>query len=190
MKNNYNLLLKICFLIIFIFLIGLSVIYLPSPGNNQIQDNLNNSSSQNTIDLVEKHAQAWIDGDLELLDSLLHEEVVFAYPGRRLNKEQTLADLTYFRDHFRDTKVYINKIIIDGNELAVEWQFASTKVETGHRQVVSDAIIAEVKDNQFIVWKEYLDGRVKLLQATDELFLEEGEEPYPWPLKTKLYQKK
>ena len=74
--------------------------------------------------------------------------------------------------------------------MAVEWQFATTKVETGQRQVVSDAIIGKIKDGKFIVWKEYLDGRVKLLQATDELFLEEGEEPYPWPLKTENYVKK
>ena len=125
-----------------------------------------------------------------MLDSLLHEDVVFAYPGRRLNKQETLDDLAYFKDNFRNTKIYINKIIVNGNEVAVEWQFATTEIETGQRQVVSDAIIGTVKDNQFIVWKEYLDGRVKLLQASDELFLEEGEEPFPWPLKTKLYVKK
>ena len=55
--------------------------------------------------------------------------------------------------------------------------------------VVSDAIIAKVQDGKFIVWKEYLDGRVKLLQATGELFEEEGEEPFPWPLKTEKYGK-
>ena len=142
------------------------------------------------IELVNQHAQARATGDLELLDSLLHEDVVFAYPGRRLNKEQTLEDLAYFKDHFRDTKVYINNVIIEDDSLAVEWQFATTNIKTGHRQVVSDAIIGKVQDNQFIVWKEYLDGRVKQLQAEDKLFLEEGEEPFPWPLKTKLYIKK
>ena len=140
-------------------------------------------------EMVKNHAKAWVRGDAELLDSLLHEDVVFAYPGRRLNKEETLEDLDYFASHFNETKVYIHNIIVDGNRVAVEWQFATTKIETGERQVVSDAIIAEVKDAQFIVWKEYLDGRVKLLQASGELFYEEGEEPYPWPLKTDEYGK-
>ena len=140
-------------------------------------------------DMVDAHARAWKTGDRQLLDSLLHEDVVFAYPGRRLDKQQTLEDLDYFAEHFDNVNVYIKKIIIDGNDVAVEWQFAATKKETGQRQVVSDAIIGEVKDGQFIIWKEYLDGRVKLLQASGELFYEEGEEPYPWPLKTEKYGK-
>ena len=132
--------------------------------------------------MVNDHAEAWKTGNLELLDNLLHEDVIFAYPGRRLNKAQTLEDLEYFKDHFKDTEVYINKIIVEGNNVAVEWQFATTKIETGERQVVSDAIIGKVKDGKFIVWKEYLDGRVKLLQADGTLELEEGEEPIVFPL--------
>jgi ketosteroid isomerase-like protein len=134
--------------------------------------------------LVYDHARAWKRGDIQLLYDILHEDVIFAYPGRRLNKEQTLQDLVYFNQHFIDTEVYINEIIIDANNVAVEWQFATTNKDTGKRQVVSDAIIGKVKDGKIIVWKEYLDGRVKKLQATGELSLEEGKEPFPWPLRT------
>lgn len=137
--------------------------------------------------MVRDHAKAWENGDMELLNSLLHDDIVFAYPGRRLNKNQTLEDLDYFSKHYNETKVYVHKVIIDGNNAAVEWQFATTKKDDKKRQVVSDAIIAQVKDGKFIVWKEYLDGRVKLLQASEELFLEEGKEPFPWPLKTDKY---
>lgn len=139
--------------------------------------------------MVRAHAKAWETGDKQLLDSLLHNDIVFAYPGRRLNKSQTLEDLDYFSENYNETRVYINKIIIDGDNVAVEWQFATTKKDDKTRQVVSDAIIAKIKDGKFIVWKEYLDGRVKLLQASGELFLEEGEEPFPWPLKTDKYGK-
>ncbi len=125
--------------------------------------------------MVQNHAKAWETGDEELLASLLHKDVVFAYPGRRLNKEQTLEDLRFFRDAYENTKVYIHTIVVDGNEVAVEWQFATTKKETGKREVV--------RDGQFVIWKEYLDGRVKGLQAEGTLLLEEGEEPFPWPKK-------
>jgi hypothetical protein len=50
--------------------------------------------------------------------------------------------------------------------------------------VVSDAIIGKVKDGKFVVWKEYLDGRVKGMQAEGTLELEEGMEPFPWPMRT------
>lgn len=137
-----------------------------------------------TTQMVVQHAKAWETGNEELLSSLLHEDVIFAYPGRRLNKQQTLEDLRFFRDAYTDTKVYIHTIIINGNDVAVEWQFATTKKETNKREVVSDAIIGKVRDGKFIVWKEYLDGRVKNLQADGTLLLEEGNEPFPWPLRS------
>lgn len=136
--------------------------------------------------MVVDHARAWETGDDGLLDSLLHKDVIFAYPGRRLNKQQTIEDLQFFRDAFTDTKVYINKVIVDGDDVAVEWQFATTRKETGKREVVSDAVIGKVKDGKFIVWKEYLDGRVKGMQADGLLELEEGAEPFPWPKKIEI----
>src|SRR5262245_16010668 len=72
--------------------------------------------------MVYDHARAWETGDEELLAKLLHKDVVFAYPGRRLNKEQTLQDLRFFREAYENTKVYVNTIIVDGNNVSVEWQ--------------------------------------------------------------------
>lgn len=134
-------------------------------------------------ELVYKHAKAWETGDLELLNSILHENILFAYPGRRLDKQETILDFIDYNKSFRDTKIYVNKIIVNGEYLAVEWQFASTNIKTGNRTAVSDAIIGKIKDDKIIVWKEYLDGRVSRLQAAGNLSLEEGEEPFPWPKK-------
>jgi ketosteroid isomerase-like protein len=145
-----------------------------------IQNDLKN---QDVEKLILQHAKAWETGDYKLLDSILHEELIFAYPGRRLNKSKTLQDFLEFHETFNETKIYINKIIIDGDELAVEWQFASTNRKTGNRTAVSDAIIGKIQDNKIIVWKEYLDGRVSRLQIAGNLSLEEGAEPFPWPKK-------
>jgi len=158
---------------IFLFLLGLAII-----SCSQIDKN-----DELIKNLVNLHANAWETGDYELLDSILHEDLVFAYPGRRLNKTETLKDLIEYNASFKNTKIYINKIIIDGNDLAVEWQFASTSIKTGNRTAVSDAIIGNVKDGKIIVWKEYLDGRVSRMQANGTLALEEGQEPFPWPKK-------
>ena len=142
-----------------------------------------NQEEQKIKELIYQHAKAWETGDYELLDSVLHNDIIFAYPGRRLNKQETLTDLIDYNKSFKDTKIYINKIIINGNDLAVEWQFASTNIKTGNRTAVSDAIIGKVEDGKIIVWKEYLDGRVSRLQAAGNLSLEEGQEPFPWPRK-------
>ena len=133
--------------------------------------------------IVNQHAKAWETGDYKLLDGILHENIVFAYPGRRLDKKETLQDFLDYNKSFKDTKIYINKIIVDGDDLAVEWQFASTNMKTGNRTAVSDAIIGKVKDGKIIVWKEYLDGRVSRMQVAGNLTLEEGAEPFPWPKK-------
>jgi len=143
---------------------------------------------QMAIRMVLEHAKAWETGDEKLLDSLLADDAAFAYPGRRLDKSQALEDIRYFKDNFLDTKVYINSIIVHGDNVAVEWQFATTNKASGKREVVSDAVIATIRDGKFVSWKEYLDGRVKGLQAEGKLELEEGEEPFPWPAKTSLYK--
>jgi ketosteroid isomerase-like protein len=170
----------------FLFTLGVTLLLLGC-GTLIASDLAEGSYDKKVRNMVEDHARAWETGDETLLSKLLHDDVVFAYPGRRLNKEETLEDLRYFRDHYEDTKVYIHNIIVEGDMVAVEWQFATTKKETGAREVVSDAIIGELKDGRFIVWKEYLDGRVKGFQAEGKLYLEEGEEPFPWPLKTDTY---
>ncbi len=135
--------------------------------------------------LVYDQAKAWETGDIELLKSTMHPDIVFAYPGRRLNFDQVVEDLEYYKDHFANTKVYIHNIIIDGDMVAVEWQFASDNLEKGKRTAVSDGIIGKIKDGKIIMWKEYLDGRVSRSQLVDELPLEEGEEPFPTPNKPK-----
>lgn len=131
--------------------------------------------------VVEDHARAWETGDLELLKSTMHPDIVFAYPGRRLNFDETVEDLEYFAENFEDTHVYINHIIIEGDRVAVEWQFASTDLENGKRTAVSDGIIGRFEDGKIIEWKEYLDGRVSRMQKVDALPLEEGQEPFPAP---------
>ena len=144
----------------------------------------NESGNEESVkELVYKHAKAWESGDADLLNSILHDDVVFAYPGRRLNKSETLQDLLDYNKSFEKTKIYVNKIVVDGEDLAVEWQFASTSIKTGNRTAVSDAILGKVKDGKIIIWKEYLDGRVSRMQANGSLALEEGDEPFPWPRK-------
>ena len=141
------------------------------------------NSDKSIENIVNQHARTWETGDYKLLDLILHKDLVFAYPGRRLNKTEALKDFIEYNASFKDTKIYINKIIVDGDYLAVEWQFASTNKKTGNRTAVSDAIIGKVKDGKIIVWKEYLDGRVSRMQIAGNLSLEEGQEPFPWPRK-------
>ncbi len=143
-----------------------------------------NQNGNDAKEIIKSHARAWETGDMELFNSLLHENLIFAYPGRRMNMQETVKDFIEYNKSFSNTKIYISKMIINRDDLAVEWKFASTNIRTGNRTAVSDAIIGKIKGGKIIVWKEYLDGRVSGMQANGTLKLEEGEEPFPWPKKS------
>ena len=132
--------------------------------------------------LVHQLAVAWETGDTTLLKGVLHESARLAYPRRRVDRATWVQELDSFSQTHTDTRIYVHQITVDGQDFAVEWQFATTDRGSGTRTVVSDAIIGRVQDGRIILWKEYLDGRVPILQREGQLHLEEGEEPFPWPL--------
>ena len=131
--------------------------------------------------LVHDHARAWMTGDTALVRGILHEEARLAYPRRRVDRETWIHELAAFHRQNVDTRIYVHRVVVDGDTFAVEWQFATTDRQSGERTAVGDAIIGEVRDGRIVLWKEYLDGRVFALQRAGELPLDEGEEPFPWP---------
>lgn len=138
-------------------------------------------SAQAVEALVRDHARAWMTGDTALVRSILHEDALLAYPRRRVDRDTWVAELAAFHESNVDTRIYVHRIVVDGETFAVEWQFATTDRATGERTAVGDAIIGEVRDGRISLWKEYLDGRVLALQRSGELPLDEGLEPFPWP---------
>jgi ketosteroid isomerase-like protein len=139
-------------------------------------------SSERAVEtLVRDHARAWMTGDTALVRSILHEDALLAYPRRRVDRNTWVAELAAFHEQNVDTRIYVHRIIVDGETFAVEWQFATTDRSTGERTAVGDAIIGEVRDGRISLWKEYLDGRIFALQRAGELPLDEGLEPFPWP---------
>jgi ketosteroid isomerase-like protein len=131
--------------------------------------------------LVRRHALAWETGDTALLREIVHPDARLAYPGRRVDREAWIEELSDFSRTNSDTRIYLHHIITDGRDFAVEWQFATTERASATRTAVSDAIIGRVQDGRIVLWKEYLDGRVLELQRAGRLGLEEGAEPFPWP---------
>lgn len=174
---------KLFFIVLAAALVYLGYYYGQQGGELGVGNNSHEEAKELAEQLTYDMAKAWEQGDVELLKEIMHEDIVFAYPGRRLNYDDVVADLEFYKDAFSDTKVYIHNIITEGDRVAVEWQFAATKNENGKRTAVSDGIIGKIQDGKIIEWKEYLDGRVSRMQEADELPLEEGEEPFPWPKK-------
>ncbi|MEH3106933.1 MAG: nuclear transport factor 2 family protein [Sphingomonas fennica] len=137
--------------------------------------------------LVLDLAGVWAGCDAGLMRRTLSPDVDFSYPGRRVRGiEAALADLAAFCAVATDRSVYFPKdaFYIDekAGRIAAEVQFRTT--EKGERQVVNDVWIATVKDGRIAIIKEYLDGRVRRLQAEGVLGYDEGAAFLtPWPAK-------
>ena len=130
-------------------------------------------------------AHIWADCDADIMRRTLTADVDFSYPGRRLiGIDAALADLDGFCKVATDRSIYFPKdaFYIDtrNGRIAAEVQFRVT--QNGEKQVVNDVWIATVRDGRISVIKEYLDGRVRLLQAEGKLTYGE-DAPFltPWP---------
>jgi acetyl esterase len=133
--------------------------------------------------LVRDSLRSWETGDAELFLSTMHKDVTFAYPGERMGAAEALKVFNFWRENYEKTRIYIHQLIIDGPRFAAEYQYATTRKDSGKRSSVGTVATGLVRDGKLYVVKEYLDGRVSRMQEAGELPLEEGAEPFPWPLK-------
>lgn len=132
--------------------------------------------------LVKDSLLAWETGNEKLFVDTAHPDLLFAFPGERTNASGALNVFRYWQEHYEQTKVYIHWVLVDGMRFSVEYQFATTKKSTGKRTSMGTVAIGEIRDGKIILLKEYTDGRVSRMQEAGELPLEEGLEPFPWPL--------
>ncbi|MFT5501871.1 MAG: ketosteroid isomerase-like protein [Woeseiaceae bacterium] len=136
---------------------------------------------EQTRDIVALSLMSWETLDENEFSSTAHDDLVFAYPGERTDLEGALKVFRMWKAKFKDTRVYIHQILVDGNQFAAEYQFATTNIASGKRTVMGTTAVGEVRDGAIILLKEYTDGQVDDMQRDGKLPLDEGDEPYPWP---------
>lgn len=133
-------------------------------------------------------AAAWTTCDPAYMESSFKNDVVFSYPTTTVTGlDAMLADLELFCGQATDTSFYFPSdafyIDVDTGRIAADVQFRT--FQRRNRQVVNDVWIATIVDGQGAILKEYLDGRVKDLQALGVLMLEEDPAMLtPWPPRT------
>lgn len=131
--------------------------------------------------LLQRQTRAWETGDEAEFLATLAPNVVFAYPGKRLDRAGALKIFHEWQRDFRDSSLRVHDVVIEGVHFSAEYSFAATSVATGQRFVTGNVVVGEIKDGLITVWKEYLDGRVSRLQAAGELPVDESAAPFPWP---------
>ena len=63
----------------------------------------------------------------------------------------------YFRD-FRDTVIVVQRIIVEGDSVCVEWDWTHTTRATGVRSTSEDAAVVELRGGKIAYWREYIDS--------------------------------
>lgn len=129
---------------------------------------------------VKATLRAWETGDEQRFAASLHDKLLFAYPGDRLNRTELLALFKNYHQEKRDIKIYFGRFFVDGNQFALSYQFAATDRATGKRQAVGTGAAGRIEDGKIILLKEYYDEHVAPRQAAGEIPLDEGKVfPYP-----------
>lgn len=111
----------------------------------------------------------------------LHPEAITAFPGKRLDREGVAIAAKGWQGLFKDTRVRVQRVMVEGDYFTVEYLYASTHAASGKREAVGTVATGEFRDGKIYLWKEYLDGRVSRAQIKDELPVDEQAEPFPWP---------
>jgi uncharacterized protein (TIGR02246 family) len=108
--------------------------------------------------LVERQARAWEQADAEAIVADFASDALFISPGGRLQSHDALrAAAESFFAATNGVEVTITRLLVDGNQGAVEWTWRETSRADGSSRTAEDSIIFEVRDGKLIYWREYFD---------------------------------
>ena len=127
-----------------------------------------NSSQQNIYSLIEQAKSAWIERNEDTLSQLFTLDGELVLPGKSWKGRQKIREeIAKFSRQYKDVAITIHRVIIDGNQAALEWQYEDTEIATNKRNLADDVIILEVEDGQISYWREYFDIKTPLRQSSE-----------------------
>lgn len=108
--------------------------------------------------LVERQANAWKNGDSDKIIADFVEDCLFIVPGSTFKGKRQIKESaeSYFAE-FAETQITIKRIIANGTEGAIEWNWSDKNKKTGEITQAEDAIIFELEGGKIKYWREYID---------------------------------
>lgn len=108
--------------------------------------------------LVERQARAWESADPDAIAADFAQDGVLISPGGRWRgPEEIRAAARGFFAGADSVEIEITRVLVDGEEGAVEWTWNETPGSTGRRRRAEDAIVFEVRGGKISYWREYFD---------------------------------
>ncbi len=108
--------------------------------------------------LVERQARAWERADIAAIVADFAPDGVLISPGGRWQGHQALrAAAEAFFAVSTVGEIVITRVLLDGDQGAVEWTWSETDRAGGRRHTVEDGIIFTLRGDKLIYWREYFD---------------------------------
>src|SRR5258708_7322549 len=115
---------------------------------------------EDMIALVQHEAIAWQGRDSQAVSEDFAPDGVLISPSVRL--VGSVAVRAAAQDVFANLTridITIKRIVVEGDQGAVEWTWTETDAKTGRQKTTDDAIIFAVQNNKIIYWREYIEVR-------------------------------
>lgn len=110
------------------------------------------------IAIVQRQARAWEQRDAEGISGDFAPDGVLITPsGRWVGPGAVREAAESFFANATDIKVHISRIVVDGDQGAIEWTWSETDIRTGQQRTTQDAIIFMVQEAKIAYWREYID---------------------------------
>ena len=112
------------------------------------------------IEMVERQAIAWESQDVTGIIDDFTEDAVFIAAGFRFDGREQIAKAA--RDYFQQfhrTSVEIKRIVVDGSQGAVEWDWRDRERKSNQEGFAEDAIIFELQEGKIVYWREYIEKK-------------------------------
>lgn len=148
----------------FLFFAGVLVIFLvnnlfwsPTLAATSLMD-----TKEQITTIIYRQAKAWEQQNAQAIANDFAEEAIFIAAGFKYEGKQQIvkAAQDYFQQ-FVNTQIKIQRIIIDGEQGAIEWDWCDQERQTGHTNYAQDAIILKIKESKIIYWREYIEKKNK-----------------------------
>jgi uncharacterized protein (TIGR02246 family) len=108
--------------------------------------------------LIARQARAWEHADVEAIVADFAPDCLFIAPGGRWQGHHALraaAEASFAAS--TAVQITITRVLLDGDQGAVEWTWSETGRADGRRHTVEDGIIFQLSAGKISYWREYFD---------------------------------
>jgi uncharacterized protein (TIGR02246 family) len=107
---------------------------------------------------LEKRIRAWEQADFEAMMADYAPDIVHISPsGRREGVEVLRVANRRYLAEYTDVRVELTRLLVDGDQGALEWTWTETRRSVGLRRSAEDVIVFVLRDGKIAYWHEYFD---------------------------------